>query len=340
MSTQTAFIAHAYGGPASATLRTTSVPTPGPRELLVAVQGAGLNPVDFKTREGALKLIYRPQFPFVLGNELSGRVVAVGADVADFQVGDAIVARVEKERMGAFAQYASVHEDTAAPAPNSVDLVDAAGLPLAGLTALQALRDCLCVGPDTRVLITGGAGGVGTLAVQIARILGAHVTTTASPRGHALVTSLGAHAVIDYTQTPLAAVSETFDCAFDLVGGADLAACFAKVRPGGKVVSVAGLPTPETAAVDLQRGFPLNFLFWLASWGTRRQATRAGVTYRYLFMRPSGADLRTLVAWVDEGKLRPIVDRRFDFADIADAFAYLESGRAKGKVVVAIGPAA
>ncbi|MCB9780777.1 MAG: NADP-dependent oxidoreductase [Alphaproteobacteria bacterium] len=325
-----------YGGPDRTRLTEVPRPSPGPGELLVQVAGFGLNPVDFKTRDGKLKTIYRPPLPVVLGNEFSGVVQAVGDDVTAFAVGDRVMARVDKERMGAFAEWAVVAAEHAARAPRSLPLVDAGGLPLAGLTALQALRDVLGVGPGFHVLITGGAGGVGTLAIQIAKILGAEVTTTASPRGRALVERLGADHVIDYTTTALSSVSERFDGVFDLIGGDTLTDCFGLVPPGATVVSVSGMPEPRTAREDLGRGGLLPLLFWFASWSTRRAAARHGATYHYMFMHPSGAGLAELAAWVDEGRLELVVDQRFPFAETLDAIAYLESGRAKGKVVVAV----
>jgi alcohol dehydrogenase len=227
-----------------------------------------------------------------------------------------------------------VHEDHAAKAPSSIDLVTAAAVPLAGLTALQALRDEVRVMPESRVFITGGAGGVGTFAIQIAKHLDAHVTTTASARGEALVRTLGTDVVIDYGSQRLDELPRDHDGAFDTVGGASLTGCFAVVKPGGPVVSIAGLPEPLTAIKDLKRGAFLASLFWLASFGTRKTGRRHGVRYRYLFMHESGADLKVLASMIDAGALRPIVDRVLPFDETGAALAYLEEGRAKGKVVV------
>ncbi|WP_260582762.1 NADP-dependent oxidoreductase [Sphingopyxis sp. PET50] len=203
-----------------------------------------------------------------------------------------------------------------------------------GLTALQALRDELGLKPGGRVFIPGGAGGVGTFAIQLAKWLGAEVTTTASPRGRDLVERLGADRVIDYTAQDFANEVRDMDGAFDLIGGDTLAKCFAVVKPGATVVSVAGMPEPLTATKDLGRGPLLAALFWFASFGIRAKARRHGVTYRYLFMHPSGAELAELAALIEQKRLVPVIDRVFPFAAIAEAMAYLESGHAKGKVVV------
>lgn len=330
------YVLSSYGGPDAAGLQDVTDPQPGPGEVLVRVMAAGLNPVDFKTRQGKLKLVQRYPLPVVMGNEMAGVVAGVGNGVAGFATGDRVFARMPKDRMGALANYALVPQDLLAPMPPSLDFVAAAGVPLAGLTALQALRDELRLKPGSRVFIPGGAGGVGTFAIQIAKWLGAEVTTTASPRGKALVESLGADVVIDYTTQRFEDHVRGVDGVFDLLGGETLMRSFAVVKPGGTVVSIAGTPEPETARKDLSRGPLLTGLFWLASRRLRKEAARHGVRYRYLFMHPSGAELAELGALIEEGRLNPVIDRSFPFSETAQAFAYLDGGRAKGKVVVRV----
>src|ERR1700752_5355035 len=207
-----AFVLMGYGGPEHTAL--TDVPKPSPRtgELLVRVYAAGLNPVDFKTRAGMLKIVQNYPLPIVMGNELSGVIEAVGTGVTRLAKDERVFARVAKESMGAFAEYAVVHEDHAARMPASLDFATAAAVPLAALTALQALRDELHLSPGQRVFIPGGAGGVGCFAIQIAKRLGAHVATTASPRGEALVRRLGADVVIDYTRERFEDTLSGYDC--------------------------------------------------------------------------------------------------------------------------------
>nr|WP_233800711.1 NADP-dependent oxidoreductase [Paraburkholderia sp. HP33-1] len=236
--------------------------------------------------------------------------------------------------MGAFAQFAIVEEDHAAVIPASIDFATAAAIPVAGLTALQALRDELHVSKGQRIFISAGAGGVGTFAIQLARHLGAQVATTASPRGEALVRRLGADLVIDYTREQPASVLSGFDGAFDLLGGDTLKQAFGIVRPGATVVSVAGIPEPGSASKDLGRGPGLQALFWIASFSLRRCAGQYGARYRFLFMHPSGADLSELGRLVDAKTLKVVIDGVYSFEHIADAMAKLESGRAKGKIVV------
>jgi NADPH:quinone reductase-like Zn-dependent oxidoreductase len=311
-------------------------PTPRPNELLVRVHAAGLNPVDYKTRTGALKVIHKYPLPIAMGNELSGVVETTGHAVKRFAEGDHVFARVDKKIMGAFADYAVVHEDYAAPMPASLDFPAAAAVPLAGLTALQALRDELRISAGDRIFIPGGAGGVGTFAIQLAKHLGAYVATTASPRGEALVKRLGADVVIDYQAERFEEKLSGYDGAFDLVGGDTLARLWPVLKRGGRVVSIAGMPEPMTARKDLEAGSGLAALFWVASLTTRWRAARHGVSYRYLFMHPSGADLAYLASLIDAKKLEIVIDRVFPLAEAKEAMAYVETGRAKGKVVLAM----
>ena len=328
-----AFVLTRYGGPDAAELRDVPDPRPGPGELLIRVAAAGLNPVDYKIREGKLKIIRRYPLPAVMGNELAGTVIARGAGATRFEEGDRVFTRVDKDRLGAFAELAAVAEAHVARMPASLDFETAAGVPLAGLTALQALRDELALTPGQRVFVSGGAGGVGTFALQLAKWLGAEVATTASSRGEALVRRLGADVVVDYTTTSFERELRDYDAAFDLVGGDTLRRTFAVLKPGARVVSIAGIPEPQTAR-DLGRGAGLALLFWFASASTRWRARRYGARYRYLFMHPSGTELAELAELIGAGTLQVVVDRVFPFGEIRQAFAYLEGGRAKGKVVV------
>jgi NADPH:quinone reductase-like Zn-dependent oxidoreductase len=331
-----ALVLSRYGGPEHTAL--TEVPQPSPRagELLVRVHAAGLNPVDYKTRAGAMRVIRRYPLPIVMGNELSGVIEAVGPGVIRFAKGDRVFGRVDKDIMGAFADYAVVHEEHAARMPESLEFPSAAAVPLAALTALQALRDELHLSAGQRVFIPGGAGGVGTFAIQIAKHLGAYVATTASTRGETLVKRLGADVVIDYLHERFEDKLSGYDCAFDLLGDDTLARLWPVLKPGGRVVSIAGIPEPVTARKDLGRGRGLAALFWVASLTTRLRAARHGVSYRYLFMHPSGADLAYLASLIEAKKLEVVIDRIFPFAEAKEAMTYLETGRAKGKVVLAM----
>lgn len=325
-----------YGGPECAVLDEAPEPQLRSNELLVRVAGASLNPVDYKTRQGALRVLYRPRLPAALGNDLAGEVIDVGSAVEGFKIGDRIIACSRITEMGSFAEVARIDANCASLAPTTTELATASALPLAGQTAQQILRDLLCIRPGMHVLITAGAGGVGCFAIQLAKHLGAEVSTTASPRGDALVRAMGADHVIDYTSTDLASLGRKFDAVFDLAGGETLEACFKVARPGSTVISIAGLPTPSSATKELGMGTGIKALFWLASLGLRRKAAANGISYHYYFLHPRTSDLSELVAMVDAGTLKIVVDKSFPFERIADAMAYLEAGHAKGKVIVTL----
>src|ERR1700684_2654798 len=296
-----AYVLKHYGGPEGSVLMDIPAPAPRPRDILVQVRAAGLNPVDFKFQKGKLRAILRPKLPLVLGSELAGEVIAVGSDVKRFRVGDRVFARVAKERAGAFAEQACVDEDDVAQMPRNLDFTAAAAIPLAGLTALQALRDELHIKPGQKLFVSGGAGGVGTFAIQIAKWLGAHVTTTASKQGEALVRSLGCDEAIDYASQDISKTAARFDAGFDLIGGTTLEQMFDIMKPGASIVSVAAVPEPQTAIRDLGGRRALSVIFWVIRYGIRSRARRAGVSYRFLFMHPSGSDLALLAELIEQG---------------------------------------
>lgn len=310
-------------------------PTAGPGQLLVRVRAASVNPIDFKLRDGALRPLFRFPMPLVLGSDLAGEVVAVGAGVTGFSPGQAIMARVDKRHLGAYAELAAIDAVTAAPKPEALAFTEAASLPLAGLTAWQALHDVGNLASSHKVLILAGSGGVGTLALQLARAAGAHVATTASSRNHDLCRSLGADEVIDYRKQRFDELLRDYDLVLDSVGGPDQLASFRVLRPGGVVVTIAGLPSSAFA-----KSFGLPWYLRAAlSWKERptlAAARAAGARWEYLFMRPDGEQLAQLGAMVDNGKLRPVLDRIFPLAETEAALAYVATGRAVGKVVIEI----
>jgi alcohol dehydrogenase len=317
-------------------LREVPQPTAGHGELLIRVHAAGLNPTDHKIRDGMARLFWRYDLPVVAGNELSGVVEAVGTGVSRFGVGERVFCRVDHQKMGAFAPYAVVDENLVGRMPESLDFDEAAALPLTGLTALQGLRDHLMVTSSDRLFITGGAGGVGTLAIQLAVWMGATVATTASSQGEKLVRSLGAGTVIDYRKQKFKNVLRDYDGAFDLVGGQDLRDCFDILKPGAKTVSIAGVPEPKMVREDVGLGPFWTAGAWALSAKVRHEARRRKVHYRLMLMHPSGDDLNLLARLVDDGQLKPVVDQVLPFMKIADALAYVEQGHTKGKVIVRI----
>lgn len=324
-----------YGGNEVLTVRELPPPVPGPTQLLIDVHAAGVNPVDFKIRGGKLRAVRKVTFPFILGNEVSGVVRAAGPDVRRFKVGDEVFCRLAKLDCSGFAEQAVVDESLAARKPAKLTHAEAAGLPLAGLTAWQALNDRLEVKPGQSVLIHAGAGGVGTLAIQLAKHLGAKVLTTASAGSRALVESLGADRVIDYRTERFEDVARGVDAVFDTMGGDTLKRSFQAVKRGGRVVSINNLPDAATAR-QMQMKPSLVAVMAVLGWPLARRAKKAGATYSYLFMEPDGSQLQRLADLVEAGKLKPVMDRTFPLDQAPGALAYVEAGKAHGKVVITV----
>lgn len=315
-------------------------PTPLPRlqanDVLVKIMAASINPLDLKIMAGGLKLILPYQMPLTLGNDFAGEVVAVGPNVTQFKVGDAVYGRPRKSRIGTFAEYLAVNTEDIALKPQNLDYQQAAALPLVGLTSYQALHDLMDLHPGQKVLIQGGAGGIGTLAIQLAKSMGAFVATTASRKNFELVTALGADQVIDYHMENFAEVLSDYDAVFDTRGGHTLEQAFRVVKPGGHVVSISGLPTAQFAK---DYGLPRwkQALFGLASHKLMRLARQSQATYHFLFMWPSGQELQLLTNLVERQTLRPLIDRVFTFDHLNQALDYSRKGHARGKIVINIG---
>jgi NADPH:quinone reductase-like Zn-dependent oxidoreductase len=331
-----ALMIHRYGGPDVMQLEERPDPEVGPRDVLIDVRAASLNPIDFKLRQGALRLVRpRLRLPIGLGCDVAGVVRAVGAAVTRVRAGDEVFARLEKGRMGGLAERVAADEGVVAKKPAAAGFAEAAALPLAGLTALQSLREAAGLGAGQRVLIHAGAGGVGSLAIQLAKILGLHVATTTSGKNVDFVRGLGADDVVDYTRDDAGERLRglaPLDAVLDTLGGASEIASLGLVKRGGVVVGIGGRPDGAFARASLPA--PVRPFLWLANAGRRRAEARAGARFVYLFMRPDGAELAELAAWVDAGRLRPVVHRSYPFAEVREAFAELERGRARGKIVV------
>ena len=309
-------------------------PKMGADDVLVRIRAASVNPLDLKTRDGNLKAILPYRMPLVLGNDLAGEVVAVGANVTRFAIGAEVYARPDKNRIGTFAELIAVHQDDVATKPATLTMAEAASIPLVGLTAWQALVERANLRPGQRVLIHAGSGGVGTIAIQLAKQLGATVATTTSTANIELVKSLGADVVVDYKKQAFETVLRDYDVVLDTLGGATLEKSLQVLKPGGKVISIAGPPDPAFAK-ELGANPIISLAFAALSFRTRRRARRHRVTYSYLFMNASGDQLREIAALIDAGTIRPVVDRVFPFESTREALAYVEAGRAKaGKVVV------
>lgn len=324
-----------YGGNKVVELGELPAPQAGPGELLVEVHAASVNPVDFKIRDGMLKMIVPFGFPLILGNDLSGVVKAVGAGVTRFRPGDAVFARMDKRRIGAFAEFAVVAEQDAAAKPANLTHVEAAAVPLAGLTAWQALFEIGGLKAGQKVLIHAGSGGVGTFAIQLARHAGATVAATVGARNADLARSLGADIVIDYKTQRFEDVVSDQDLVFDTQAGDIQHRSFAVLKRGGVLVSIAGKPDGRLArqwGLNPLLGVLLDFL----SRKTLRLAKRHGVRYEYLFMHPSGEQLAQIGRLLAESSVRTVIDKVFPLEQVREALAYSEAGHATGKVVIEV----
>ncbi|MFJ9038520.1 NADP-dependent oxidoreductase [Streptomyces sp. NPDC102406] len=331
-----AFLVEKYGDRTG--MRAADIPAPrmGPDDVLVKVHAASVNPLDIRIRNGDFKAFMPYRLPLVLGNDLAGEVVEVGTAVTRFAVGDEVYARPDKDRIGTFAELVAVHQDDVAAKPGSLTMTEAASLPLVALTAWQALVERAGVRPGQKVLVHAGAGGLGSVAVQLAKALGAHVAATASTGKVELVRQFGADEVIDYRTQDFETVLDGYDVVLDSLGGKNLAKSLRILEPGGTAVSVAGPPDPAFAR-ELGAGPVLRLAMAALSLRTRRDAERRGVTYSFLFMRADGDRLSRLTPLIDAGKIRPVVDRVFPFEETLDAMDYVEQGRARaGKVVVSV----
>jgi len=326
-----AFVVEQYG---RSGVRAAQVPEPtiGPRDVLVRVSAAGINPLDKMVRNGEFKLLLKYKRPFVLGHDVAGVVTRVGAEVRDYSVGDEIYARPRDLRIGTFAEFIAIDHADVALKPKSLTMEESAAVPLVALAAWQALTEFAQVKPGQKVLVHAGAGGLGSTVIQLARHLGAYVATTAHGRDDEKVRDLGANEVIDYTKADFSGLLSGYDVALDSIGGNNLTKSLTVLKPGGLAISVVG---PPDAAFARQIGRPLlKPVMALMSRKVRARARKLGVRYSFFFMRADGEQLKTLAAFYDAGALRPVPDRTFPFDETLEALAFMEQGRAKGKIVV------
>jgi NADPH:quinone reductase-like Zn-dependent oxidoreductase len=324
-----------YGGPDVLELGRAPVPVPGRRDVLVEVRAAAVNPVDCKFRAGTHRAVIRKTLPVTPGMDLSGVVRAVGAGVTDFRVGDAVFASPHHRRMGAYAELALVAERELAHKPERLDHVEAASLPLAALTAWDALVRHGRVQPGERVLIQAGAGGVGSIAIQLAKHLGAEVSTTASAANHELVRSLGADLAIDHHRERYEVAARGSDLVIDSLGPQHWRRALECVRPGGRIVALTtGLPDAVA-----RRGPWLGLALAAAEivlFTLRARVTR-GVRFVAMAREPNGATLAKIARLVDTGAIRPVLDSVLPLSEAAEAHRRVETGRSRGKVVLSCG---
>jgi NADPH:quinone reductase-like Zn-dependent oxidoreductase len=313
-------------------------PAPKPDEILVQVHAVGLNPIDYMIPKGTFKPMLRFQLPATLGSDLAGVVVEVGSRVTRFKPGDAVFASIFDLGRGALAEFAAVPERAAAPKPENLDFVQAASVPMVGLTSWQALTERAHLKPGQKVFIPAGSGGIGTFAIQLAKYLGANVGTTTSTGNVDLVRSLGADEVIDYKKQEFEEVLRDYDAVLGTVRGDALEKALRILKPGSTVVSLIGPPDAAFARMRSMNLF-MVFVFGLLSRKMIRNARKRGVEYSFLFVRPDGQQLAEIGQLLKMGRIRPVIDKVFAFDQAKDGLAYLENGRTKGKVVIKVSQA-
>ncbi|MBD1372566.1 NADP-dependent oxidoreductase [Hazenella sp. IB182357] len=322
-----------YGADQKLSLTELPTPTIQDDDVLVQIHAASVNPVDALFRNGNFRLTLKHTFPLILGNDFAGTVVETGKNVSRFKIGDRVYGRPHPLKGGTFAEYIAVDQSEIALTPKNLTIEEAASLPLVGLTSVQALYDVLQLQKGQKILIHAGSGGVGTFAIQLAKHIGAYVATTTSEKGADLAKEMGADLIINYKKQKFEDVISGYDAVFDTLGKESLERSFQVLKAGGKVVSVSGPPTKELAEVfDLS--FILRMLISLGSRKMHKLAKQNNTTYRFLAMQPNGKQLEMITKWVEDGVIKPHIDRTFSLADAQAGLEYVESKRAKGKVMI------
>lgn len=306
-----------------------------PNEILVEVHAAGINPIDNMITTGIFKPILRFKLPAIMGSDLAGVVTEVGSSVTRFKIGDAIFANVFDLGTGSIAEFAVVPENVAAPKPANLDFVQAASIPMVGLTSWQALKERADLQPGQKVFIPAGSGGVGTFAIQFAKYLEAKVATNTSTANVQMVSSLGADEVIDYKKQAFEKVLRGYDLVLGTIRGDAIEKSVDILKPGGKIVSLVG-PLDKAFARARRLNVFLGFVFGLMSRKIVRLARKKDVEYSFLFARPEGAQLNEIGKLLESERIRPVIDKVFAFEQAKEALEYLAQGRAKGKVVIKI----
>jgi NADPH:quinone reductase-like Zn-dependent oxidoreductase len=316
-------------------LRFGDMPEPALRDddVLIEIHSAGLNLLDSKVRDGEFKLILPFRTPFILGHDVAGLIVRIGSNVRRFKPGDEIYARPRDGQVGTFAEFIAVNEADVALKPKNLTMEEAASIPLVGLTAWQVLVERARLKKGQKVLIHAGSGGVGTFAIQLAKHLGATVATTTGTANVELVKRLGADVVIDYKTQDFEKLLSGYDIVLNSLDGDTLQKSLNVLKPGGMLISISGPPDPDFAREQGLNWF-LQQVTRFLSFGIRRKAKRHHVNYSFLFMRANGEQLSQITSLIEAGIIRPVMDRVFPFEATNEALAYVETGRAKGKVVV------
>ncbi|MFH7015560.1 NADP-dependent oxidoreductase [Flavobacterium sp. FlaQc-47] len=328
-----AFIINKYNKRESLKLAEVPVPEVKDNDVLVAIYAAGVNVLDSKIKTGEFKLLLPYKLPLIMGHDVAGVITKVGKNVKNFKIGDEVYARPADFRIGTFAEFIAIDERDVALKPKNISMEDAASIPLVALTAWQALVETADIKKGQKVFIQAGSGGVGTIAIQLAKHLGATVATTASAKSFDFLSKLGADYVIDYKNNDFEKMLSNYDVVLNSQDQKTLEKSLRILKSGGKLISISGPPTPDFAK-EIKAPWLMKIIMSFLSFGIRKKAKNKNVAYSFLFMKSSGEQLSKITTLIESGIIKPVLDKTFDFAQTNEALSYVESGRAKGKVVI------
>lgn len=330
-----AFQFEKYGKDAELKLADVATPKLGKFDVMIEIHAAAVNVIDIKLMHGDFKPILPQKLPLTLGLDLAGIVTAIGDDVTKFAVGDEVYTSPDHKRIGTFAEYIAVNQNDVAKKPNNLTMEEAASIPLVGLTAWQALVERGTLKAGQKVFIQAGSGGVGTIAIQLAKYLGATVATTTSARSFDLVKQLGADVVIDYKATDFEEILKGYDLVLHSQDPKTLEKSLRILKPGGALISISG-PLDVAFARSAELSLPLQLIAWGLSFKAKKQAKKLGVDYSFLLMRAQGEQLQKIAALIEAGHIKPVIDTVYPFSETPKALAQVAAGRSTGKVVITI----
>ncbi len=304
-------------------------------EVMVQIHAASVNQLDVKLKSGEFKMLLPYKFPLILGHDVAGVVIKIGSKVSRFKVGDEIFARPADYRIGTFAELISIDENDVALKPKNISMEQAASIPLVALTVWQAFVERAKLKRGQKAFIQAGSGGVGIIAIQLAKHLGATVATTTSSANFELVKSLGADVVIDYKTQDFGTILKDYDLVLNSQDEKTLEKSLRILKPGGKVISISGPPDP-TFAKEIGLSWLMKTAISFLSRKVRKQAQQLGVDYSFLFMKANGEQLSEISLLIEAGVIHSVIDKVFPFEQTNEAMSYVASGRANGKVVIKV----
>ncbi|RZJ71584.1 NADP-dependent oxidoreductase [Flavobacterium sp.] len=330
-----AYIINSYSKSEPLQLTEIARPVLKENEVLIEIHSSSINQLDAKLKSGAFKQLLPYKFPLILGHDFAGTVVSVGQKVSRYKIGDEVFARRADFHIGSFAEFIAVNENDLALKPKNVSFEEAASIPLVALTVWQAFVEKANLGKNQKVFIQAGSGGVGTIAIQLAKYLGASVATTTSAENFGLVKSLGADIVIDYKTQDFETLLKDYDLVLNSQDEKTLGKSFGILKPGGKVISISG-PPDAAFAKEIGLSWFMKAAIFVLGIKVRKQAKKHDVDYSFLFMRANGEQLSEIGRLIEIGAIRPVIDKIFHFEELNEAMRYVSSGRARGKVVVKV----